>query len=137
VDSWAEDAEIITASISLMRGQADDAPWSFLIYSRKNKRVAVVTIAGSELIILRERRIAYPQTGIALDQWTLDSEGALDRWWQRGGEMAWEKSGGQSLHMRLSMKSDTLVWHITVLDAAGETVGFWSMRADSGDSLPD
>ena len=76
-DGWAEDAKLVTASLSLVKAEERNAPWSFLVYSRAQKRIAVVILAGSELTVLREQPAVYPQTGIDPERWTLDSDAVL------------------------------------------------------------
>jgi hypothetical protein len=137
MDTWAEDGELVTASLSLVKDEERNAPWSFLIYSRKRKRVAVVTLMGSELTVLREQPAVYPQTGVDPEQWVLDSDAVLELWWQRGGNVAWTQSEARSLHLRLGTEAGTAVWRISVLDPYGESLGFWGMQADSGQPLSD
>lgn len=130
---WAGDAQCVTTSISLVKDEERNAPWSFLVYSRERKRIAVVTVMGSELNVLREQPAVYPQIGIDAQSWTLDSDAILERWWHRGGSEAWTQPDAKSLHVRLSTERDTVIWRISVLDPRGEPMGFWEMRADSGE----
>jgi hypothetical protein len=136
-DGWAEDAKLVTASLSLVKAEERNAPWSFLVYSRAQKRIAVVILAGSELTVLREQPAVYPQTGIDPERWTLDSDAVLERWWHRGGNEAWSRSEARSLHLRLGTEADAVVWRVTVLDSSGEPIGFWGIQADTGASLPE
>ena len=136
-EGWGGVAEVVSMSLSMRKGAEQSAAWSFLVYSRQKKRVAVVAVAGSELMILRERHTAYPQTGIDPDLWVLDSEVVLDRWWQHGGNAAWTTPTARSLHLRLGMDEGTLFWRLSVLDVEGEMIGFWRIRADSGEVLPE
>lgn len=137
MDSWAEDAQLVTASLSLVKDEEGVAPWSFLVTSRRKKRIAVVTVVGSELMVLREQHAVYPQAGIDLDSWVLDSDEALGRWWNRGGREAWGKPQTRSLHLRLGAEEGIVAWRISVLDPYGDPIGFWAMQADSGEPLPD
>ncbi len=134
---WAADAELVTASLSLVKDEGRDAPWSFLIYSRTKRRIAVVTVAGSELTVLREQRAVYPQVGLDPELWVLDSPAILERWWHQGGDEAWANPETRSLHLRLGTEADAVVWRVSVLDPYGEPIGFWGVRADSGERLPD
>lgn len=137
MESWAEDSEVVAMSLSMRKGGAERAPWSFLVYSGQKKRVAVVAVVESELMILRERHTAYPQAAIDPELWVLDSATILDRWWQHGGDAIWDKTTARSLHLRLSMEADRLIWRISVLDSEGKPIGFWRIRADSGEILSD
>lgn len=136
-EGWAEDAQLVTASLSLVKEEKRDAPWTFLVYSGRKKRVAVITVAGSELTVLREQQAVYPQVGIDPEQWVLDSSAILERWWHQGGSEAWARSDARSLHVRLDTEVETVVWRVSVLDPYGEPIGFWHLRADTGEFLPD
>jgi hypothetical protein len=137
MEGWAEDAQLVTASLSLVKDEEGVAPWSFLVTSRRKKRIAVVTVVESELMVLREQHAVYPQEGVDPGTWTLDSDEVLDRWWDRGGHEAWTTPEARSLHLRLGTEANGVVWRVSVLDAYGNPIDFWVMRADSGESLPD
>jgi hypothetical protein len=132
--SWAEEVVLVTASSSMIK-DSDRDPWTFLVYAPRRGRIAVVTIMGSEVLVLRERSIVYAQPSIDDQAWQIDSDEALERWWQQTGYRVWERPDAHSLHIRLGLNKENVVaWRISVLDAEGQILDLWEMRADTGDT---
>ena len=137
-ESWAEDATLVNVSASMVKEENQGGLWSFLVYSAKQGKLAVIAVRGAELIILREQAALYPQNSIDLGRWKLDSNEIISQWWQERGQTIWSAPTAQSLHVRLGVgRTGIPCWQITVLDTEGDLLAFWEAQADTGERVSD
>lgn len=134
--SWADDAAILSASTSLLKTQQSEGVWTFMIYSPRKGKLALVSVRKAEVVILREQPALYPQRPMPPQAWSIDSDEAINRWWQASGRSTWLGASAQSLHLRLGRgQADEPTWQITVLNVKGELIEIWEIHADTGERI--
>lgn len=130
---WAADAQLVTASASLLKKEGVGGGWSFQVYSPTRQRLAVVLVTPDKVWVLREKTLLYPQRPVVRADWKLDSDVFLAKWWQERGAALWARPKVDSLYVHLrNEKEGALVWQLSVLDVEGELVEYWGMSATSG-----
>jgi hypothetical protein len=133
---WAGDATLLSASASLLKSGQGEGVWTFLIYSPRKRKLALVSVRNAEVVILREQPALYPQTPLPPPAWSIDSDEAINRWWQASGRSTWLGASAQSLHIRLGRgQADAPTWQITILDIKGELIELWEIHADTGERV--
>ena len=133
---WAADVQLVSISASLVKSERASLGWSFQVYSKSKGKLAVVLVEPERVWVLREKSIRYQQRSIDAQAWPIDSPQFLARWWEQRGEMIWQQRRAQSMHLNLRYeKGGSTVWQISVLDAQGNLIEYWGIRADTGEVL--
>ena len=134
--TWSADAQVIAVSASLLKSEGQGQWWSFQLYSPSKRRVAMVLVQPSKIWMLREQTISYPQKDIPSQQWVLDSDAFLSKWWEERGSVIWQQSRAQSMHVHLGLqKNGVLVWQLSLMDMKGDLIDYWMIKADDGEVL--
>ena len=133
---WAADVQLVSISASLVKPERAGLGWSFQVYSKSKGKLAVVLVEPERIWVLREKSMRYQQRSIDDQSWSIDSPQFLARWWERRGEAIWQQRRAQSVHLSLrSERGGGTMWQISVLDAQGNLIEYWGIRADTGEVL--
>ncbi len=133
---WADDTQVVALSTSLFKSEGSNLGWSCQVYSRQQHKIAVVLIQGDQVWVLREQPALYQQHPIEPSAWKIDSNELLSRWWEQRGHNIWPRPGEKSMYLHLGVtKRGDLTWQLNILNANGDLIDSWSVRADTGEIL--
>ena len=85
---WQEDARMAAVSAFWPRvgmqlgGQAE---WAFQFFSPSTRRLAIITVADGRARMVHENASPYTVATFSAEEWKVDSDRALQTWWNRGG----------------------------------------------------
>jgi hypothetical protein len=101
---WQEDARLIGARAhcrgdSIARG--GQIEWAFQFFSPSTRRLALFAASGGQVRQIRDRLSPYAVPVLSEDQWETDSDEALDRWLQEGGDYLSTRRSDAQITMRL------------------------------------
>ena len=86
---WQEDAGLVAVSGHLtavgvqLPGRVE---WAFQFYSPATQRLMLVTVADGAAQVVRESLSPYVVPTFSAEEWRVDSDRALQTWWDRGGK---------------------------------------------------
>jgi hypothetical protein len=120
---WQEDARMAAVSAFWSRvgilwgGQAE---WAFQFFSPSTRRLAIITVVNGRARMVRESASPYMVTTFSAEEWNVDSDQALQTWWNRGGGALVSRRPEIDLAMQLRPldESGQLAWSV-----AGSTAG--------------
>jgi hypothetical protein len=134
--AWQSDAELAGA---LLHQEATcsgpcEGEWAFQFYSPTSSRLALLVTAGGEATIVRDALSPYALPTFSSDAWRVDSDRALEVWWEEGGSYLVERRPNSVISLRLGRsqeRPDRLVW--TVTGSIPEEGSEFSVRVDARD----
>ena len=110
--------------------------WSFQYYSPGRQEVFIVAVVGGEAQGLREMLVPYPLPAIPVDQWSVDSQRAVEFWLDSGGARFLERHPADAelrLQLRVAATSKDgtprLLW--TVMGIVFETNQVETLQIDA------
>ena len=123
---WQEDARLAAVSGFWSRvgvqmgGQAE---WAFQFFSPSTRRVAIVTVADGRTQMVRENTSPYMVATFSAEEWNVDSDQALQTWWNRGGGALVSRRPEIDLAMQLRPLDEGSgpVWSVVGSTAGTET----------------
>lgn len=135
---WHEDARLAAVSgrwpaVGTQAGEQDE--WAFQLFSPSTQRLAVVVVAGGTARLVRESVSPYPVSTFSPEEWRVDSDRALQAWWNRGGRSLVARRPDTDVAMQLRMPdegSEQPVWTVVGSLAGTETVLIVLVNATSG-----
>ena len=123
---WQEDARMAAVSAFWSRvgmqlgGQAE---WAFQFFSPSTRRLAIITVADGRAQMVRESVSPYTVATFSADEWKVDSDQALQTWWNRGGGTLVSRRPEIDLAMQLRPldEGSQPVWSVVGSTAGTET----------------
>ncbi len=133
---WQEDAGLAVVSRhwpEAGKRLAGDGEWAFQFFSPSTQRLILVTVAGDVASVTRESTSPYSVPTFSAEVWRVDSDQALQAWWERGGSVLLGRRPDADLVMQLRMPEgggEHPVW--TVAGFAG-TENVIAVKVDGAD----
>jgi hypothetical protein len=123
---WQEDARMAAVSAFWSRvgmqlgGQAE---WAFQFFSPSTRRLAIITVADGRAQMMRESASPYTVATFSAEEWKVDSDQALQTWWNRGGGTLVSRRPEIDLAMQLRPLDENgqPVWSVVGSTAGTET----------------
>jgi hypothetical protein len=123
---WQEDARLAAVSAFWSRvgmqlgGQAE---WAFQFFSPSTRRLAIITVADGRAQMVRESVSPYTVATFSAEEWKVDSDQALQTWWNRGGGTLVSRRPEIDLAMQLRPLDEggQPVWSVVGSTAGTET----------------
>ncbi|HEY72458.1 MAG: hypothetical protein DRJ03_24135 [Chloroflexi bacterium] len=125
---WQADAGL--ASVSRHWPEAGgqlsgEGEWAFQFFSPSTSRLALVTVTGETASMTRESASPYSVPTFSAAEWQVDSDQALQAWWERGGSTLLARRPGADLVMQLRVPEgggNRPVWTVAGFVAGTEIV---------------
>jgi hypothetical protein len=118
-EEWQADAQLIGARAHCLGDvvtHGGQVEWAFQFFSPATQRVTLLATRGGQVRQIRERLSPYAVSPLRMEEWQVDSDEALDRWWQEGGDYLVTRRSDAEVTMRLYTPRggpDRPVWTIT------------------------
>jgi hypothetical protein len=103
---WQEDAGLAAVSghwPAVGTHLGDQVEWAYQFFSPSTQRLALITVAGGEARVVRESVSPYVIPTFPVEKWRVDSDQALQMWWNHGGKSLVARRPDASLAMQLRM----------------------------------
>jgi hypothetical protein len=134
---WQEDAGLSVASchwpaVEVQSGGAVE--WNFQFFSPSTQRLALVAADGEAARVVRESLSPYVVPTFSAEAWRVDSDQALQTWWDRGGGRWVARRPDIDLAMQLRMPDDgddDPVWTVVGLVVGADAT--FSVRVNATD----
>ena len=135
---WQEDVRLAVVScrwptVGVYAG--GEVEWTFQFFSPSTQRLALVTVAGGVARMVRESVSPYTVPTFSAEAWRVDSDQALQMWWNRGGGSLVARRPDTDLAMQLRVPDDGSgrpAWTVVGLVVGTETVFTIVVDATSG-----
>jgi xanthine/CO dehydrogenase XdhC/CoxF family maturation factor len=134
---WQEDAVLSVVSSHWPAVEAQSggaAEWNFQFFSPSTQRLALVAADGEAARVVRESMSPYVVPTFSAEAWRVDSDQALQTWWDRGGGRWVARRPDTDLAMQLRMPDDgddDPVWTVVGLVVGAEAA--FSVRVNAAD----
>jgi len=134
---WQEDAGLSVASCHRPAVEARSGgtvEWNFQFFSSSTRRLALVAADGETAWVVREGLSPYVVPTFSAEAWRVDSDQALQTWWDRGGGRWVVRRPDTDLAMQLRMPDngdDGPVWTVVGLVVGAEAT--FSVRVNATD----
>lgn len=135
---WREDAQLAVASChrrAVGRQPEAEIEWAFQFFSPATQRLALVTVAGGKARMVREGLSPYVVPTFSTEEWLVDSDQALQVWWDRGGSTVLEQRPDTDLAMELRVSDEGgeyPVWIVAGLVEGAENAFIVRVNATNG-----
>jgi hypothetical protein len=132
---WQEDAHLAAVSghwLGVGEGQIE---WAFQFYSPATRRLVLIAVADGTPRIVRESVSPYVVSTFDAQEWRVDSDQALQAWWERGGKTLVARRPDVDLAMQLRVSEEEAgqpVWTVVGAIADTETAFTVSVNATDG-----
>jgi len=106
---WREDARLaaVYARWPVAKMQEEGrVEWTFQFFSPSTQRLSLIAVAGGQARLVRESLSPYPLSTFSPEEWRMDSDRALQAWWNRGGEDLVARRPDADLAMQLRMPDE-------------------------------
>jgi hypothetical protein len=103
---WQADARLAAASgrwSAVGERPMGQVEWAFQFFSPSTQRLALVMVAGQAARMVRESLSPYPVPTMSTGEWRVDSDRALQVWWDSGGGTVVARRPDIDLVMQLRM----------------------------------
>lgn len=135
---WQADAGL--AAVSCHRPAAGvrlggEVEWAFQFFSPSIRRLALITVTEGAARMVREGVSPYAVPTFSTEVWRVDSDQALQTWWNRGGSSLVARRPDADLAMQLRMPDEggeQPVWTVVGLVSGAETTFTVVVDATSG-----
>jgi hypothetical protein len=135
---WQQDARLAGVSgqqLAAGKRAANEIEWGFQFFSPSTQQLALVAVSGGKARMARSPALTpYPVSTFASEEWHVDSDQALQAWWERGGASLVAQNAQVDVMMQLRVlkeKGNRPVW--TVAGAAAGTNTTLTILVDAGD----
>jgi len=134
---WQADAQLAVASCHrpvVGRHPEDEIQWAFQFFSPAAQRMALIVVTGGEAHVVRDGLSPYAMSTFSTGQWAVDSDQALQVWWDRGGGTVLQRRPDTDLTMKLSVPDEggDPIWIVAGLVEGAENVFIVGVNAASG-----
>ena len=125
---WQEDARLSAVSGHLaMVGTHPrrHVEWAFQFYAPATRQLALITVTDGAARMVREGLSPYAVPTFSTEEWLVDSDRALQMWWDRGGKSLVARRPDVDLVLQLRVPDGGAgqpVWTVATLMADSETV---------------
>ncbi len=86
---WQQDARLASVSgqaLAIGKESGKEVEWGFQFFSSSTQELALVAVSGGEARMVRPPMLSpYKLSTFSPDEWRIDSDQALQTWWERGG----------------------------------------------------
>lgn len=86
---WQQDARLASVSgqaLAIGKKSGNEVEWGFQFFSPSTQELTLVAVSGGEARMVRPPMLSpYTLSTFSLDEWLIDSDQALQTWWERGG----------------------------------------------------
>jgi len=136
---WREDAQLASVSgrwAAEMKQQGKDQ-WTFQFFSPSASSLALFVVADGEARQVRESLSPYNVPTFSLEEWRVDSDQALQVWWDQGGDYLLERRPDAELAIQLRVPeagSEIPVW--TIVGMVFEQESVFTVQVDAVDGEP-
>jgi hypothetical protein len=135
---WQADARL--AAVSGRWSAVGEQPvgqveWAFQFFSPSTQRLALVLVAGEAARMVRESLSPYVVPAFSAEEWRVDSNRALQVWWEHGGSTVVARRPDTDLVMQLRLPeqgSEHPIWTVTGLVAGAKSSFTVVVDATSG-----
>jgi hypothetical protein len=107
---WQEDAGLAAVSTQLLavgKGTGNDVEWGFQFFSPSTQKLALVAVSGGKARMVRPPMLSpYTLSTFSLEQWPIDSDRALQTWWDHGGDSMVKQYAQVDAKMQLRVSED-------------------------------
>jgi hypothetical protein len=107
---WQQDARLSSVSGKLAavgKGSGGEVEWGFQFFSPATQEMAVVAVSGGKARMVRPPMLSpYSLPTFSADEWLIDSDQALQTWWERGGHSMVKQYGQVDAVMRLRISKE-------------------------------
>jgi hypothetical protein len=135
---WQPDARLAGVSgqqLAVGRRAGNEIEWGFQFFSPSTQQLALVAVSGGKARMVRPPALTpYPMSTFAPEEWRVDSDQALQAWWERGGNSLVAQHAQVDVVMQLRVlkeKGNHPVW--TVAGVAAGTNTPLTILVDAGD----
>jgi hypothetical protein len=88
---WQPDAGLAGISGQLLmvgKKPGDEIEWGFQFFSPSTQELALVAVSGGKARMVRPPMLSpYKLSTFSADEWPVDSDRALQTWWEQGGDV--------------------------------------------------
>lgn len=115
---WKEDARLAVVSSrrsAVGKQLGGEIEWTFQFFSPSTQRLALVTVTGETAQPVRESLSPYSVATFSVEDWRVDSDQALQAWWNQGGGSMVARRPDTDLAMQLRVsgeQGDAPVWTV-------------------------
>ena len=98
--------------------------WAFQFYAPATRQLALITVTDGAARMVREVLSPYAVPTFSAEEWLVDSDRALQTWWDRGGESLVAQRPDVDLVLQLRVpdgEAGQPVWTVAALMAESET----------------
>jgi hypothetical protein len=134
---WQEDARL--AAVSGRWSAADmqvggQVEWAFQFFSPVTQRLALIAVAAGTARMVRESLSPYVVPTFSAAEWRVDSDRALQAWWERGGKVLIARRPDAELALQLHVPGagGQPVWTVVGLIAGTDTAFTVVVNATAG-----
>jgi len=135
---WQEDARL--AAISCRRSAVGiqlggEVEWAFQFFSPATQRLALIAVTGGTARMVRESVSPYTVPTFSAESWSVDSDQALQTWWNRKGGTLVAQRPDTDLAMQLRIPDEGgehPVWTVVGSIAGTETAFIVVVDATNG-----
>jgi hypothetical protein len=136
---WQQDARLVGVSGQLPtigKGSGNEIEWGFQFFSPATQEMAVVVVSGGEARMVRPPMLSpYRLSTFSSDEWLIDSDQALQTWWEHGGDSLVKQYSRVNAVIRLRISEEwgsQPVWVIAGVVADKSTVLTLFVNASDG-----
>jgi hypothetical protein len=136
---WQEDAGLTAVSTQLLavgKGTGNDVEWGFQFFSPSTQKLALVAVSGGKARMVRPPMLSpYMLSTFSLEQWPIDSDRALQTWWDHGGDSIVKQYAQVDAKMQLRVSEDLgnqPVWVVAGIVANRDTTLTLFVNAGDG-----
>ncbi len=134
---WREDASLLKATATWTQGSDRESflsgseTWSFSFYSPGSKRAANISVIDGKATMINQQSLGSSIQPSPIDDWTIDSNIAILRMLNEGGEEFLNENQINSLTMALTagVQRGRPEWLISLFSAGGGK--YYNMRLDA------
>ncbi|HSH02855.1 MAG TPA: hypothetical protein VLL52_10085 [Anaerolineae bacterium] len=115
---WQADAQLLSANVSWPRGPqfaVGDGHWGFTFYSPSQQAIVIISTIGTQGQLVRTQTINRQLNLASVADWPLDSNSALAKFFEFGGQDFLDDQGEAALLLTLNT-NPTLTWTGQLMD---------------------
>ena len=114
---WQEDAHLVAVSghLTWETGQQGySVEWAFQFFSPSTQRLALILVSDGKARLMRDSLSPYRVHTFSLERWRVDSDRALQIWWDNGGSAVLARRPDTELVIKLNLpaEGDEPLWTV-------------------------